>query len=214
MEIMCRTITLQELYAILPKAVLEEVAIKAYGKRTGRIVLGPTLSLADRALLPLLKVLKQAVNDDANRMIVRLLERAAAAHVLHTQATYVESELPMPRPGRLSARQIRRIDEYTESNLAHRLAVDDLARHVGMSRAAFARRFKETTDMTPHQFIVQMRVRRATRLLADSNLTVAEVAAHTGFSNSSHFSTIFRQTVKISPSEYRAQTSAPSDVEN
>ena len=60
--------------------------------------------------------------------------------------------------------------------------------------------------MTPHQYIVQLRMERAKTLLSDSDLPLAEVAAQVGFADQSHFSSTFRRTTAMTPRSYRNAT--------
>ena len=63
--------------------------------------------------------------------------------------------------------------------------------------------FKQTTGVTPIQFLTQRRIERAKRLLADSELPLADVALSAGFKNQSHFSTLFRKFTESTPKAWR-----------
>jgi AraC-like DNA-binding protein len=64
----------------------------------------------------------------------------------------------------------------------------------------FARQFKNATRLPPHQYLILRRVERAKQLLqAGSGLSLAEVAAHSGFSDQSHLSRHFKRLVGVSP---------------
>jgi len=204
---MYRALPLQDFQAILPVAVLNEVAIESYGKRANHIGPATTISLADKVLLSLLKALILTSKDEANRTTANLLARSAAAHILHTQTIYADSEPALAHPACLSRRQVCRIQEYIQSNLTRNIPIRELAGLICVSRTQFARRFKATAGMTPHHFIIERRVQHAAALLAGSSLSFAEVRARTGFVNPSHFSATFRRFLKVSPSTYRARTS-------
>lgn len=203
---MRRVVSLQSLHAILPAAVLDDVAIECHGKRADHITPATMISLADGGLLSLLRGLKAALNDGENAATANFLARAAAAHILHSQAVHTHSVPALARAARLSKRHVRRIQQYIRSNLSRDILIDDLARHIGISRASFARRFKASTGMTPHRFIVEMRVRHAAALLADDGLTIAEVAVRSGFASRSHLSVTFRRFLRVLPSAYRARS--------
>jgi AraC family transcriptional regulator len=68
-----------------------------------------------------------------------------------------------------------------------------------------ARQFKEATGLPPHQYVIARRVERARHLLqAGTGLSLAEVAAHAGFSDQSQFSHHFKRLVGVTPGQFRA----------
>ena len=102
------------------------------------------------------------------------------------------------------------------------LQVNDLADEMNMSRATFYRRLKQSVDMSPNDFIHQVRMRRSIEMLTSSDDTVAQIAYAVGFNNPKYFSKCFRQDFGVTPAEYRNQarkkaleesdTNAPTDV--
>jgi ligand-binding sensor domain-containing protein/signal transduction histidine kinase/AraC-like DNA-binding protein len=82
------------------------------------------------------------------------------------------------------------------------LNVEFLANGVGMSRVHMHRKLKELTNQSARDFIRSIRLKQAADLLAGQKLTVSEVVYALGFTNLSHFSTIFREFYGVSPREY------------
>lgn len=72
-----------------------------------------------------------------------------------------------------------------------------------MSRYHFIRLFKQSTGMTPYQYLTQCRLERAQHLLANTDLTIAEIAERVGFATHSHFTKVFRQHFSVTPKVYR-----------
>jgi AraC family transcriptional regulator len=70
-------------------------------------------------------------------------------------------------PGGLSAAQLNRVADFIEAHLHKTLSLADIARACALSPTYFARQFKDTTGLPPHQFLIQMRIERAKRLLKD-----------------------------------------------
>lgn len=84
-------------------------------------------------------------------------------------------------------------------------SVANLAARVYMSRSAFARRFKESFDQPPLEFLRGVRLRHAATLLKKTPpLPVATVARRSGFASRSHFSRRFRELFGYSPTEFRS----------
>ena len=80
--------------------------------------------------------------------------------------------------------------------------VDVLTHEVGISRAQLHRKMKEMTGISTSEFIRNIRLEQAARLLKEQKINVTQVAYTVGFSNLAHFSTIFRKHFGVSPSEY------------
>ena len=80
--------------------------------------------------------------------------------------------------------------------------VDMLTQEVGISRAQLHRKMKEMTGISTSEFIRNIRLEQAARLLKEQKINVTQVAYATGFSNLAHFSTVFRKHFGVSPSEF------------
>lgn len=99
---------------------------------------------------------------------------------------------------------VRRLLEVLEKHLADgELQVNDLADEMNMSRATFYRRLKQSFDMSPNDFIHQVRMRRSIEMLTTTDDTVAQIAYAVGFNNPKYFSKCFRQDFGVTPAEYR-----------
>lgn len=80
--------------------------------------------------------------------------------------------------------------------------IEDMAFCVGISPYHMLRRFKTAYGLTPHQFQIQCRVRKAQKLLEEGK-SVTEVAYDTGFCDQSHLDRCFRKIVRLTPKEYK-----------
>jgi AraC family transcriptional regulator len=78
-----------------------------------------------------------------------------------------------------------------------------MAEVVGMSQYYFSKLFKMSTGTTPHQYVMRQRVERAQELLRESQLALVEIATQVGFETQSHFTSVFRRLVGITPKRYR-----------
>jgi LacI family transcriptional regulator len=83
------------------------------------------------------------------------------------------------------------------------LGIEDLATRLGTSRKTLHRRFVAALGRGPLEWQIERRVSAAQRLLAETALSVAEIARETGFQSNSHFAKIFRQRQGMSPRAYR-----------
>lgn len=99
------------------------------------------------------------------------------------------------------ARAIRFIRERS----AGPIGVAEVARHAGLSRCVLERRFRETFQRTPGGEIRRVRLERAKRLLAETELPIPEVAEMAGFGSSAYLADLFHRTMQVSPLRYRKQ---------
>jgi AraC family transcriptional regulator len=106
----------------------------------------------------------------------------------------------------LSFGQERAIREYVHEHLQENISLDDLAGSVGLSRYHFARRFRQSTGTTPHEFVLQQRIERAKTLLHRTNTALLDIASVCGFADQSHMTREFRKRINVTPGRYRAQS--------
>nr|WP_268241264.1 helix-turn-helix transcriptional regulator [Lentzea pudingi] len=81
--------------------------------------------------------------------------------------------------------------------------VPELASVVAMSRSTFFLRFRETTGMTPLDYLYRLRMRHAARLLRDTADTVGSIATASGYRTESAFGAVFKRSTGRTPGEYR-----------
>jgi AraC family transcriptional regulator len=92
---------------------------------------------------------------------------------------------------------------YIKSNLDKKLEIDQIAKRACMSRASFFKKFKEEFGITPSQFILNERLKRARNLLINTKYSISQACFYSGFENLSHFITAFKKQYGNSPGQYR-----------
>lgn len=92
---------------------------------------------------------------------------------------------------------------FIEGNFLRPVTVDEIAAHVNTSKYHFIRRFAKETGMTPHQYILQLKLQEACRLLKFTNLSIAEISRSLGYDNCAYFSGQFKNRFGTSPTAYR-----------
>jgi AraC family transcriptional regulator len=103
----------------------------------------------------------------------------------------------------LSTRSVRSIRDFVEANIADCIKLDDLAAICGVSPEYFIRVFKSSLGVSPHRYVVGVRIHHAKRLLTDTNIGLAEIARQCGFAHQQHFTNTFRRMTGVSPGAYR-----------
>ena len=104
--------------------------------------------------------------------------------------------------------QFNRIINENISNV--NMDVNFIAQQMGMSRASLYNKTKGMMDMGISEYIIKCRLEYARKLLDTTTLSIGEVAEQTGFKHSRNFSTVFKNIVGMSPSDYRKKDSRPS----
>ena len=98
---------------------------------------------------------------------------------------------------------LERVMNVINKNLGNAdLSINNIADEVGISRVHLHRKMKELTGQTPHDFIRNIRMKKAANLLAGGNMNVSEVMYACGFSNAASFSTVFKKMYGMSPRDY------------
>ena len=134
----------------------------------------------------------------------------AAESLANVLAVQLIRHVRAPRPterrrdGTLPRGRLRAVVEFIEEHLDATPTLEQLAAVVQLSPYHFARQFKAATGLPPHQYVIARRVERARQLLQDGDdFSLAEVAAHAGFSDESQFSHHFKRIVGLTPGQFR-----------
>jgi len=130
-----------------------------------------------------------------------LLDELLNALCAHALGRYGNARLPTARAAGLAQWQELRAKEMMSEHVDASLA--DLARECGLSVTQFARAFRHSTGLSPHQWLLAQRVSKAKTLLERSSLSLTEVAALCGFSSQSHLNAAFKQHAGLSPGRWR-----------
>lgn len=110
------------------------------------------------------------------------------------------------RPVAVPARDRRRAVEtalWLDAHSGEALDLDDAAAQAGLSPFHFLRVFSKALGVTPHQYLVRSRLRRAARLLAEQERSVTDIAYDVGFGDLSNFVRTFRRAAGVSPRGFR-----------
>lgn len=101
------------------------------------------------------------------------------------------------------SRRILKVKNYISKNYMDELRLPDLASLAGMSSSAFSRFFKLHTGRNISEYIIDLRLGYAARMLVDTAKSISEIGFDCGFNNLSNFNRIFKKKKGCSPSEFR-----------
>lgn len=101
------------------------------------------------------------------------------------------------------SRRVQKVQKYIGEHYQEDIRLNTLAGLVGMTPVSFSRFFRMRTGKTLSEYIIDIRLGHATRLLVDSTRTIAEICYDCGFNNLSNFNRMFRRKKECSPKEFR-----------
>jgi AraC family transcriptional regulator len=147
--------------------------------------------------------LKTVLETDASnsQFYAESMATALAAHLLRFYSTR-KHEFKEYHDG-LPLYRLKTVTDFMQSHLAENISLAAIAAELGMSQFYFCRLFKQTTGITPHQYLLKLRVERAKHLLKNTKLPINEIADECGFANPSHLARHFRRHTRLSPKQFR-----------
>lgn len=98
---------------------------------------------------------------------------------------------------------VYKVMEYVKSNYASKITLDDVAKHVYLSRSYLSSVFKEETGYSLFNYINRVRVEKSKLYLLDNSISLVDVAAMCGFEDQSYFTKVFKKATGVSPKKYR-----------
>ncbi|HEY6645081.1 AraC family transcriptional regulator [Povalibacter sp.] len=139
----------------------------------------------------------------ASEVTLDRLVMALATHVAHTYGGMrARSDAKI---GRLARWQEQRAKELLAANLTRGITLADLAKACELSIRHFTRAFRGSTGMSPHGWLLQLRIEKAKGFLTGSRRMLADIALECGFADQSHFTRAFQRSVGLSPGAWQRQ---------
>lgn len=142
-----------------------------------------------------------ALDSGFDPLYVESLLNTLAIHLLRHYSTrsYVIKDFPAGLP----KQKLQRVIDYIKDNLEGNITLEEVAASVELSPYHFARLFKQSIGLAPYQYITECRIKRAKQLLANDELSYAEISYQLGFATQSHFIKVFRKYAGLTPKAYR-----------
>ena len=193
-----------ELHTFLEPGLVSRVAAEAFDLDPARLTVPPL----DALDLPHLRAAMLAVDAELTAggsggpLAAESLANVLAVHLIrHVMAPRQPARR---RDGTLPRVKLRAVVEYVEEHLDPGPTLEQMAAIARLSPNYFVSQFRRATGLPPHQYVIARRVERAKQILqTGSDFSLAEVAAHAGFSDQSQFSHHFKRTVGVTPGQFR-----------
>lgn len=196
---------IETLHLHLSAEVLWKAAAHAADVDPSQVRLRDCLARTDPVIRHICLALKKELEGAAPENSRLYAEEAAHFLAVHLLKTHAQAPRSVEAyAGGLPGFRERRVKEYIQAHLSGRIRLEDLAEEADMSAYHFARLFKESVGLSPHQYVIARRIEESRRLLREKpGWTVARVALEVGYHSASHFARLFRERTGCSPSTFR-----------
>lgn len=179
-----------------------------------RLLVDPDLRFAETEFKPRLFFFNQALWETLQKLKSEAENPSAADHGYADALSIVLAHELLrlnkgPAAGRQRVRgglagwQKKRMVEYIEQHLSNEFSLSTLAKLAGLSPFHFSRAFKESFGLPPQRYQASRRMEKAKELLAQQDISVAQIGIQLGFSDTSSFSTTIHKHTGTTPTVYR-----------
>lgn len=139
-------------------------------------------------------IMRIAVDDNSYKdVIADFALKELLIRLMQTQARNLVEKNTLKNKSRIGF-----VADYIKKNLHQKLSIDVIAKMAYVSKSNFFKMFKEELGISPNEFIIQERIKRAKEMLMHNN-SVNEVAFSTGFSDTNYFIRVFKQMEGVTP---------------
>jgi AraC family transcriptional regulator len=189
----------------LERKTLDMIADDAGASRIPELKFTPGVGVMDQVVQQLTRLILPAFDhpDHVSELFADHISLALGSHIARAYGGM--RSVIAPRRGGLAAWQERRAKELMSANLRGNVSSTDLATECLLSAGHFARAFRHSTGLSPHQWLIQSRIEKAHALLREGRLSLAEIARACGFADQSHFTKAYARRRGISPGAWRRQ---------
>lgn len=192
----------------LREGLIRSVITEAYDADPDHVQMPGHLAKPDEeaSLLAGLLLKEAARAAPGTQLFADTISRTLALHLVRRYSS-LGPQRPAPKPT-IGSKRMRRVIEFLHANLADDLSLAQLAKVSGLGPSQFGRGFRAETGQTPHLYLVETRVKAARHLLEHTTLPITDIGFRCGFTQPSHFATMFRKVTGMTPREYRSARTA------
>jgi AraC family transcriptional regulator len=177
-----------------------------YGAFPGESIAGDNPVFYDASLSRIMQLLRDEAKSGGPSGVfyAQHLAHVLVARLFTVMNHRISVKSPQAAAGDLHSHILNQIIERIEANPLEQFDLAALAAESGYSYTRFIHVFRAQTGLSPHRYIMQLRLSRAKRLMPNRSLTLLEIALESGFASHAHFTHAFREHFGCAPSQYRA----------
>jgi AraC family transcriptional regulator len=167
------------------------------------IELIPHFATADPLVHQIGLALKRAL-EEAGPTSCLYAETLTTTLIVHLAQYYSAQPFVLPNyTGGLAQAKLQQVIDYIQAYLDRDLSLKELAAIAQISPHYFSQLFKQSTGLSPHQYVIRCRIERVQTLLKESKLSLTEIAEIVGFVDQSHLHRHFKRLIGITPKSFR-----------
>ncbi len=188
----------------IPPQFLKQIATETVNADPDRLELTTEFRTRNPQIEQLAMMLRSELYQGSNGVGNLYVESLANALTINLLRDYSITKPQIATyEGGLSDCALLQVTDYINDHLTQSIKLQDLATYLGISQFHFSRLFKQSTGISPHQYVMQQRIELAKRLLKKADMSIADVALESGFNSQSHLGKYFRKVTGMTPKDYR-----------
>jgi AraC-like DNA-binding protein len=200
--------TLSWLYLLIEdEGLAEKLIIGSWSRLTGseRISISRVLNHISSPIIPRLKEAGAIFQTLLHEFVRQELGYSARIHHLVDELVILISRYLSRQNSsqRDFPKTFMKLEQNLRQNLSHQWSVEEMAAQVGLGTTAFSEKVKNFTGFSPVNYLINIRISEAIKLLKRADINVTDIALDTGFYSSQHFATTFKKLTGYTPSEFR-----------
>lgn len=189
----------------LSSGLMADTAASVFEQDYRKLETLDVLRAEDQKLLILGDALSQELRapGDGGNLFVDAVASALSLHLIRLYHRNCNLSAIARDGVRLTPAQRLRVLDFIGAHISHNFKLLELAQVSGLSEFQFLRSFKGTFGASPHQYVLEQRVRLAVEQICQTNLALAEIAFATGFSDQAHMTRAVRKATGLTPGAFR-----------
>ena len=185
----------------IEKGLIQEIAEELYG--SGNIVFSNDSNVLNHDISMLIRLFVEELRfkQTGYEFMVNNIERLIAANLIR----HMKHNLPS-KPHNVilnNHENIKTILDYMNENYTNGISCTELAKLISMGKYSFIRAFKSQMGKTPYEYLLDLKIEKAKKMLKSNKYSITEISMMCGFSSHSHLTSTFKKKTGVSPSVYR-----------
>ena len=162
----------------------------------------------DELIVQIARAISTEMNSEspASGLVIDTMQTALAAHLIKNYSNLSPRKAQLARAaGALNQKRLNRVRDFILNNMEHNITLKELANEACLSPYHFARAFKMAVGVSPHRYIIDLKLNFAKKMITDTDVSFSQIALMAGFSSQAHFSRTFKRLAGLTPSEFRSK---------